>query len=219
MIVAEGQRRLRSDHLADAERITSADGRHLYWLRVPVLNVDPAERQRMFTRPGEYAQRALFVFSCPADGPQGPDDWKRLSRLMQGHGIGQAGAVFLFTDTEASATAPHLAGHTAVGPLADSALRAALRWLERPGFARLQSGRLVLCHGPQRSLAGQDRVAALWNAMRAFKRRAHGWGAKCENPLRAKPGEYPQLGFVNPATDGGPLPDMTGPAWWVWPRW
>lgn len=203
-------RRITAGLLDQTDADLLLDG-HLYFRKLPSAPNDVSGRDRR--------SRALFVFLCPAEGP-GPEDVRYLRTLVQGHGIGHIAVLYLFT----SSTAPEGLNAADVGPLADSAMRAALRWLEAPGVLRLQSGKLVLCYGERwkrgsiRGQAMDDRVDALSAAMATFKRRAFvpgGWLAERPiNPLTAKPRPNPGLGFVHALPNGQPYAAHGVLAWW-----
>lgn len=199
--------------------LTDFAGRdHLYFRKLPAAPEPDYVKV-------DVRQRALCVFLCPAEAP-GPADAPMLRRLFTGHAVGEIGAAFLFTAADAiPADLP--TDRTAVGPMADSALRAALRWVERPGRARLQTGLVVLCHGERwpkggmKALAMEDRRAVLWSGLRAFKRlpRVFGSGQASlpVNPLTANPQLNPGLATVWKAADGGETPRPGCTSWWVWP--
>ena len=169
--------------------------------------------------------RALFVFLTPADGPQDADDFAALHHVNTGHGIGQAGAAYLFT-SEACDSLDAWRNPANVGPQARAALRAALRWVERPD-AQLQTGRVILSHGrPWKGGQSGDvldqRLGELWSDLRAFKRRVHGFtreGARQWplNPMDAKVRMGSETTMLPPA-DGGHLPDSVCNAWHRLPR-
>lgn len=174
---------------------------------------------------GPGAPRALFVFLCPAEGPQTPDDWSRLRRVAQGHGVGRYGVVYLFTAVGVKALdLPDTPG--AAGPLADTALSAAIRWVERPWRERGgdgKSGHVFLCHGqPWREGArrGQqlvDRQAILWRALRTFKHPVRKVGSGL-NPLTCPPTLDTRLAPERFGPDGLHGPDHACVAWWALPR-
>lgn len=167
---------------------------------------------------GPGAPRALLVFLCPAEGPQTPADWSLLRRVMQGHGIGQYGVVYLFTAMGVKAL--DLPDHPApVGPLADSTLSAAVRWVERPWRERGgngKSGHVLLCHGQpwregaRRGQKLEDRRAVLWSALRTFKHPAFKVGAGV-NPLTAPPAVDTRRSHERFGPDGlpGASPDLS----------
>lgn len=173
--------------------------------------------------------RALFIFLHPSTGPQGADDFQLLRRSLSGLGVGPIMAAYLFTDTSLHVDDIPRAGD-ANGPLADSVLRAGLRWLDRPD-ARLQSGRLFLAHGqPWKSSRGNEllhsRLSFLWDSMRTFKRHAHSMGPVRDlvwpyNPLApmASPqGAGTSMRWLEHPGDHGPLPGRTATAWHRLPR-
>lgn len=207
-------RRVTAKALDQLDRL-ELDG-HLYFHAVDA-QPDP------FRGPG--APRVLLVFLCPAEGPQTPDDWSKLRRVMQGRGIGRYGVVYLFTAVGVKALdLPDTPG--AVGPLADSCLSAAVRWVERPWRARGgdgKSGLVMLCHGQpwregaRRGLPMLERQAILWRALRTFKHPAHKVGSGL-NPLTCPPTLDTRTGWERYGPDGLPGSPVACTAWWALPR-
>lgn len=176
---------------------------------------------------GPGAQRALLVFLCPSEGPQTPADWSTVRRVCQGRGIGRYGITYLFTRVGVkSMDLPSHPDPVGLCPDADTALSAALRWVERPWRERGgvgKSGHVVLCHGTPwkphttggRMLA--ERQAVLWSALRTFKHPARYVG-RGVNPLLPHPVPDLRTTWANPAPDGGPGVSPACTAWWATPR-
>lgn len=212
-------RRIKSTDLAavpgTAGRLT--DGGHRYFMRWEAPPPLWGGRQ--------YATRSLFVFLCPADGPQDADDMRALHLVNTGHGIGQLGVVYLFT-AEACDSLDAWRDPANVGPQARAALRAGLRWVERPE-AQLQTGRVVLAHGrPWKGGQAGDvldqRLGELWDDLRAFKRRAHGYTVGHDrlwplNVMDERVRMNHSDAFLLPS-DGGAQPDAVCNAWHRLPR-
>lgn len=172
-----------------------------------------------------YVTRALFVFLCPADGPQDAADFHALHHTLTGRGIGQVGVAYLFT-SEACDALDAWRDPANVGPHARHALRAALRWVERPE-AQLQTGVVMLAHGRpwkggQSGTVLDQRLGDLWDDLRAFKRRAQGFTVqgKREWPLNAMDPKVRMSGEPSMLvpSDGGPQPNLGCNAWHRLPR-
>lgn len=198
--------------------------RHLYFHKSEA----PADRMARGHCPAGDQPRALLVFLCPAEGPKTADDWSALRQVTRGHGIGTTGVVYLFTAEGVDAL--DLAHHPEpITAASDSALRAALRWVENPYGARGpgKTGRVFLCYGSpwaadaMKAQRLRDREAVLWQALRTFKRRVHAVGpiaarrGRGVNPLKANRGADLESAWVQFPPDGGPQPDHGVRGWWV----
>ena len=209
------KRRLTSTDLATVDDRLGEAG-HRYFMRWDA----PRPRQGL-----PYVGRSLFVFLCPSDGPQDADDMLALHRVNTGHGVGQIGVVYLFT-AEGCDSLDAWRDPANVGPHVRKVLRAGLRWVERPE-AQLQTGRVILAHGRpwKRGQGGEvldQRLGELWDDLRAFKRRAHGYTVGADrlwplNVMEEKVRMEHGPTFLLPA-DGSAQPDAVCMAWHRLPR-